>query len=224
MHTTAESALIIRFIEIEDINAVAAIHQASFHDRALTQLGPGSIKRYYYWLLTGFSDIFPLCVVDQKNNMLGYCFSGIYAGSFSGFLKAYKWYLMAVLITKPWLIFNSIVADRISLSIRTLLKILKKQTKKKEETTKNNKKQQESIKTTSLGILSIAVNPNYQRQGVGELLMREVECLALANGYSELHLSVEPENIPATKFYEKLGWYKIPSDSDWNGQMAKNLI
>lgn len=217
------SEFFIRVIQKEDLDAIAHIHKASFHDRALSQLGFGAIKRYYKWLLTGFSEIYPLCAVNLQGKLAGYCFAGQYAGSFSGFLSANKWYLVGTVFLQPWLIFNPIVLDQIKVSVRTLKKMIIRQMKHKNKLGTKKITEGKSKTATSLGILSIAVSPAFQRQGVGELLMQEVEKFAYINCYTELHLSVRPENLPAVKFYEKLGWQKSPLDGNWDGKMFKKL-
>lgn len=73
------------------------------------------------------------------------------------------------------------------------------------------------------GILSIAVDPAYQRRGVAEAMMRFVENMLEEKGISSLHLSVHKDNFPAVRFYEKLGWEKIPPGEEWDGKMMKSL-
>jgi ribosomal protein S18 acetylase RimI-like enzyme len=53
--------------------------------------------------------------------------------------------------------------------------------------------------------------------------MCEVEKFANSKGYSRLHLSVHPENLPAVKFYEKLGWERSSPIGDWDGKMHKTI-
>lgn len=214
----------IRSIQSKDLDEIAKIHKASFHDRALTQLGIGVIKRYYAWLLTGFSEIFPLCAVDCQGMVAGFCFAGIYAGSFSGFLQNNRWYLIGSVLLRPWLIFNSLVMDQIKISIKTLYKMIKRKLRNKRKNNREKHKGENFRKTASLGVLSIAVNPSFQSQGVGGLLMKEVETQAHAGGYTELHLSVHPDNVSAIKFYEKLGWQRDHSSENWDGKMFKKLI
>ena len=211
----------IRSIEIEDLDAVVRIHRASFDDRALTQLGNVAVRRYYHWLLTGFAEIYPICAETKMGELAGFCFSGVYAGSFSGFLRKNKWYLVGNMLLRPWLVLNPLIRDQSKLALsnlRTLFKYLKK--------IKFNDYQDPEGKLkmgSSFGILSIAVDPAHQRRGIAGLLMSEVEKYASENGYSQLYLSVHPENLPAVKFYEKMGWQRALADGKWGGKMFKNL-
>lgn len=79
------------------------------------------------------------------------------------------------------------------------------------------------VPTRPFGVLSIAIAPAFQRQGVGELLMAEVELRAKLNGYKSMILTVHPENIKAVNFYQKIGWVKRESSTGWNGRMIKNI-
>ena len=211
----------IRSIRVEDLDAIARIHRASFDDRALTQLGSGAIRRYYHWLLTGFSEVHPICAESVEGELAGFCFAGVYAGSFSGFLRKNKWYLALNILLRPWLLFNPLIREQAAFAIRTMKRLLKHRDIKAVE---NHKKQSEKIKMGSnFGILSIAVDPSYQRCRVGAILQKDVERYALEQGYDQIRLTVLPENTPAVKFYEKMGWEKTLRDGKWEGGMIKRL-
>ena len=54
-------------------------------------------------------------------------------------------------------------------------------------------------------ILGVFVHPEFQHQGYGKTIMKELEKKAIFNGVSEVVLSV---SLPSRRFYESLG-YKI---------------
>ena len=209
----------IRNVEMSDLDQIAEIHRASFADRALSQLGRAAIKRYYQWLITGFPNNYHLCASLDDGQISGFCFAGVYAGSFSGFLKQNRGFLMGNVLIRPWLIFNPIVREQSTLAIKTLLKQFKNINKIRPSN--QNKKEKVGKSRKSFGILAIAVNPSFQQQGVGQILMATTETKALAEGYKQMHLSVHPDNIPAIRFYEKLGWQKNPPGENWSGKMTK---
>ena len=213
----------IREIQLNDIDEVSRIHQASFHDRALSLLGLGAVRRYYLWLLTGFTEIYPICVETKDGTLAGFCFDGIYAGSFNGFLRKNAWYLIGSMLLRPWLLHNPIVRDQTKLAISTLKRTIRTRLRKFGRTTARPRPRIGSNPSSSLGVLSIAVDPAFQRQGIGQLLMHEVERIALENKYIQLHLSVHPENISAVNFYLELGWQKALLNETWNGKMFKRL-
>ena len=211
----------IRKIEVQDLDGVVSIHRASFDDRALTQLGAGAVRRYYHWLLTGFVEVHPICAVSAEGELAGFCFSGVYAGSFSGFLRKNKWYLAGNMLLKPWLLFNPLIREQAKSALSTLKRLVKH---RKGINVGRQKEGSKKIKKgSSFGILSIAVDPAFQRCGVGAILENEVERYALEQGYEQIGLTVLPENTPAVKFYEKMGWEKTLTEDSWEGKMVKRL-
>lgn len=52
----------------------------------------------------------------------------------------------------------------------------------------------------------VAIMPEYQRQGLGRILMSEVERLSASRGLSRLEVYAAPDAVP---FYEKLGWVMV---------------
>ncbi|MBP2000899.1 ribosomal protein S18 acetylase RimI-like enzyme [Paenibacillus shirakamiensis] len=53
---------------------------------------------------------------------------------------------------------------------------------------------------------SLVVNESYRGQGIGGELLRAVEELAILEGYHQLSLNVETDNIPAQRLYYKMGF------------------
>lgn len=73
-------------------------------------------------------------------------------------------------------------------------------------------------------ILSLATNPDNKSKGVGSRLTNE-----LIKKFQTLHLdivrlTVHPENIPANKLYEKLGFSKKELDHNYYGDQSPRLI
>lgn len=59
---------------------------------------------------------------------------------------------------------------------------------------------------TGLNILGLAVNSNFQRQGIGKKLMSAIEDYALKNNISYIRLNSNVRRIDAHKFYESIGY------------------
>ena len=149
--------------------------------------------------------------------MAGFCFGGIFRGAMSGFLQKNRTYLALRVLTHPWLAFNPLFRDRLVTGLKVLRRFSKPQSSPAQAV------QASKPKKRSFGILSIAVNPNFQGQGVGKLLMLESEKIARADGFEEMNLSVSTENHQAIGFYEGLGWQKVARDGSWHGEMVKPL-
>ena len=59
---------------------------------------------------------------------------------------------------------------------------------------------------TGLNILGLAVNSNFQGQGIGKKLMSAIEDYALKNNISYVRLNSNVRRIDAHKFYESIGY------------------
>jgi ribosomal protein S18 acetylase RimI-like enzyme len=68
------------------------------------------------------------------------------------------------------------------------------------------------------GVVALTVLEAYRRKGIGEALMRALLRGAASSGLSEVWLSVRPDNTPAVRLYEKLGF--VPDASRPWGQWA----
>ncbi len=68
-------------------------------------------------------------------------------------------------------------------------------------------------------IYHLAVDPSYRGQGVGGLLMNEVEARLRVKGCIRCYLFVTPDNTEAMRYYEKRGWLLMK-----NAAYSKDLI
>ena len=59
---------------------------------------------------------------------------------------------------------------------------------------------------TGLNILGLAVDSNFQGQGIGKKLMSSIEDYALENNISFIRLNSNVRRIDAHKFYESIGY------------------
>jgi ribosomal-protein-alanine N-acetyltransferase len=66
-------------------------------------------------------------------------------------------------------------------------------------------------------ILTVAVLPDYRRQGIAKEFMRQIEAYALERKASAMMLEVEISNESAIKLYESLGYMKISVRMDYYG-------
>jgi ribosomal-protein-alanine N-acetyltransferase len=66
-------------------------------------------------------------------------------------------------------------------------------------------------------ILTVAVLPEYRRQGIAQEFMRQIESWAKDRGASAMMLEVEHTNHSAIELYKKLGYMKISVRMDYYG-------
>jgi ribosomal protein S18 acetylase RimI-like enzyme len=198
-----------------DLEAIADAHMAAFPDSALAILGVEAVKRYYAWQFAGNHTLYALgATIDDQ--LVGFCFGGVFRGALSGFLRANRGFLVRRLFFRPWLLLNARVRDRFVFSLaRTLSARLRRP---------HASKPVEFLPPQRFGILSIATHPAVQGRGVGRCLLEEMERIAKAEGYWIMSLTVHPSNAQAIGFYEHLGWTKITNtDGEWAGLMLKTL-
>ena len=203
----------LRRLEVEDLGGVTRVHMAAFPKSALTLLGPEAVRRYYQWQLQGPHDV-TASGAFMGNQLIGFSFSGVFCGATGGFLKQNRKFLAVRLLTHPWLVANPLIRERMNFSAR----VLRRKNGRGDQTTSRAKE-----KIRSFGILAIAVDPQVQSSGIGGLLMATAEQVAITQGFTQMHLTVNPNNNQAIKFYEKLSWEKTLTQGEWTGSMKKAL-
>ena len=142
-------------------------------------------------------------VVDDKNNIVGYCggfvprFYG--DGSSTGMLQhAFKQAMVGVIL-KPWLLFHKELLPLYPLIVRNIRKKIFS-TKPKPTT-----QQLQNYKIRA-GLVVIGVLPEFRGTNVISLLMNEFEVKAVELKIFETALSVKKDNYRAIKAYNKFGW------------------
>ncbi|MHC5732249.1 MAG: GNAT family N-acetyltransferase, partial [Nostoc sp.] len=55
-------------------------------------------------------------------------------------------------------------------------------------------------------LYTVAVSPQYQRQGIGSKLVRHAESVLIAMGCLKINLQVRISNAEVVEFYRKLGY------------------
>lgn len=201
--------LSIRELRHSDVPHVASLHDAAFPRSALTRLGTEAVRRYYQWLLEGPHQATTLAAID-KDELVGFVFGGVFNGAMTGFLQRNRGFLLARVLTHPWLLTTPLFRERIALAGRLL-----------------SRRRVSSVAPArrAFGILAIAVHPAAQRSGVGKLLMTRSEELARSRGFDRMQLTVAKANQQAVAFYLGRGWDKVRDGSGlWTGAMSKKLV
>lgn len=205
----------IRALILEDLPALGLIHQQAFPKSALTHLGPEATRRYYDWLLMGPHPNAYCVGLEIGTNLIGFCFGGSFNRATGGFLKKNRYFLVGRVLTHPWLIFNPLFRERLTLGM-TILRRLRR-------TQSTQPVAWSELAKPSFGILAIATHPAWQGQGVGKQLMMAAEIQAREKGFRQMHLTVHTSNQKAIQFYEGLNWHKDDESGSWRGRMIKEL-
>ena len=202
----------LRAITASDCQVVAGIHTRAFPGSSLTRLGLEAVRRYYVAQLDGSNECLALGAF-QDDLMVGYIFAGVFHGVLTGFLHKNQVFLAGRVLTHPWLALDPMFRDAIKLALRKF--------KPKKSVTSG--RDVSKGKMPAFVVLAIAVDPQLQKRGIGQLLMDYTEDEALQRGFMKMSLTVNPENIRAVQFYEKNGWQNSQNNFGKNIEMTKQL-
>ncbi|MGO8930984.1 MAG: N-acetyltransferase family protein [Limisphaerales bacterium] len=195
----------------EDLKAVAEVHLRAFPESALSWLGLEAVRRYYEWQLSGPHD-HEFVGVRHDRKLVGYAVAGVSRGAMSGFVRRNRGFLACRVLMQPWLICTSRFRGRLRLGLRSL-----------SSGRPSPPPARAPSAARSFGVLAIAIAPAAQGQGLGKLLMNQLEKVAVERGYNRMHLTVGADNAGAIAFYERLGWTKMMNGGHWGGGMVKGL-
>ncbi len=208
--------ILLKKLEAADLKQVARVHISSFPDSALTKLGEEIVRRYYLWQLNASHKKVWAIGAFSGNQCVGFSFGGVFNHSVSGFVYRNKTHLAKEVLLHPKLLSNPFFLKRIHLGFKMIRHFARKQ-----KALPENKLKQ--IKPASFGILAIGVAPDFQKLGIGRLLLLDAEKEAIKCGFEQMDLSVHPTNVKAVRFYEKLGWQKVAPNDLWTGVMIKKI-
>lgn len=202
----------ISALTLSDLPAVSDVHLRAFSKSVLTRLGKEAVRRYYEWQLLGPHDRYAVAArVDAK--IVGFNFAGVSRGAIAGFLQKNRNWLAMRMLMRPWLIANPMVRTRLKTGLGSL-GIRRNAGRIRSAIPRPNR---------SFGILSIAVDPEFQGRGIAQILMEDAEREARDSGFKYMFLTVATENLRAIRFYEKMGWARVPQDGEFHGYMDKWL-
>jgi ribosomal protein S18 acetylase RimI-like enzyme len=204
----------LRTLSREDLPAVAAVHRAAFPRMVVSRIGAEAVRRYYESLLSGPYETAGLGAFEE-GRLAGFCFVGVRHWSEGVFVREHAAFIVWRLLASPRLWVDPVVLRRLEPGLRLLFT----RPPRMRETEAGNCE----TEPPSYGIQLIAVEPGWQGAGVGRRLMEAGEAHARRRGSARIELSVEPSNVRAVGFYERLGWRKLAAGGEWNGLMEKSL-
>ncbi len=185
----------------------------AFLESAFTKVGKETVRRYYMWQFEGPHELIALGAYSN-GKLVGYLIGGRFRGALIGFLQKNWRFLILQIIIRPWLLQTKDLRERIVTGGKYFFSNRRKRV--------TNGGKERAISRKLVGILAIAIEPDYLRQGIGKKLVSEFEGLAIENDYHEIILSVKKENHSAIMFYKKLGW-SINDTKDISYTMIKIL-
>ncbi|MDD3472002.1 MAG: GNAT family N-acetyltransferase, partial [Syntrophaceae bacterium] len=172
------------------------------------------LARWYEWHMEPPNECYAFGAFDEES-MRGFCLAGVFLNSEVYFFRENILFVLWELITHPLLILNKKTLERLKNIVLAFYEKLSSRTRKVQKSARP--------RSEKFGILSIAVDPVYQKLGIGRSLVNRVEELAVEKGIKKINISVHPTNVLAVRFYEKNGWQRVCYDSSkpWQGYMIK---
>lgn len=207
---------LLKSVHPTNMKEIAGIHCSAFPKSVWTKLGKDIVEKFYLSHLHSSHPVVHATGAFHEGNCVGFCFSGIYYLRVSGFISNNRNSLAMRLAIKPWLLFDPLFFGKLKRGIHIL-----KRFSSKEKSPANQKIISHKVK--SFGVLVIAVLPNYQRFGIGKLLIKDAEEKALKSGFGQMNLKVNTDNYKGISFYENLSWEKVFVNQSWDGLMIKKL-
>ncbi|MGZ3553627.1 MAG: GNAT family N-acetyltransferase [Vulcanimicrobiaceae bacterium] len=209
--------VLLRSLDVSDLDAIVATHSAAFPKSAMTKLGREAVRRYYAWQFEGPHENYPFGVLVD-GTLAGFCFGGIFPSAISGFLQRNRVFLTWRVVTHPWLLANPLFRGRLESGLAML-----KSLGRGASPTPAPPPPAPGEPKRPFDILSIAVDPRFQRMGLGKIMMAEAQAIALRNGFHVMTLFVNRDNEQAIRFYEAIGWERALMKGVWRGNMVKWL-
>lgn len=189
--------------------SLARCHQAAFPRALSSALGRSYLKNMLSWYLST-DKAFLFHIEKEPGLCAGYCGGIIVDGTLpTGSASAMAQYSFKAAIRafalRPWLLFHPEVRAKWPLLWKNLLMKLGLRTRVHfspgQKTTLS--------RDPHIGLVVIGVDPAYQSQGYGSLLLQEFERRAVEDyGIRKLKLTVKADNAQAICAYERNGWQR----------------
>lgn len=202
----------LRCLTAEDCLPVARLHAGAFPESSLTRLGIEATRRYYAQQMAAANDCFALGAF-RDGALVGFIYAGVFHGVLNEFIRKNRLFLAGRVLLRPWLLLDPLFRDAVRLAVRKL-------TRKKPAFAPTP---QTPPPDQPFVILSVAVEPNSQRAGVGQSLMDAAEQAAQRGGFRRMALTVHRDNSKAISFYEKNGWKITQEASSRSVEMVKEF-
>jgi ribosomal protein S18 acetylase RimI-like enzyme len=188
-----------RTMNHHDLDAVASIHKLAYPQNHFSSRFSHDMLIGFYMTLMGMNPAsFVAC--SEEGDVAGFVIGGTNTNkAVSMFIRANRFKLLRVLMMNP-----SFILSRVINYFKMFF---------------NNMKHCSAV---PVRLLSIAVNPELDLQGVGKALLIEFETSLIKNRISQYGLSVEKKNLRAIRFYQRNG-FTTEKETENGLYLIKNL-
>lgn len=195
--------------KLRELSRIADCHRAAFPNSLASALGHRYTMSMLSWYLST-DKTFLFHIDDEQGRCAGYCGGMISDGSLgtgsaSGMAQHTFRAAIWAFATHPWVLFHPEVRAKWPVLWKNIL--MKLGLRKRVHFSPQQKERM--ARDPHAGLVVIGVDPAYQGQGYGSLLLREFERRAVEEyGVRKLQLSVRADNHQAIRAYERNGWVR----------------
>lgn len=195
-----------KYAQIGDLGLIADCHMAAFPKSFFSRLGKDVSLSTLSWYLDSKEKF--LIWIEHEGTCVGYLGAMLSDGtqphgSTSGMIQHSFYTIVKSLIKRPWLFFHPDLLSRYRLILKN---IWNKAFGSKPMSSFANRN---ASKQRRMGLVVIGVNPNYQKMGLGSILLKEFEAISVSFNVSVMSLTVSANNTHAIKSYERNGWRAV---------------
>lgn len=200
----------VRPYDERDLPAIAELHARAFPASILARLGPEAVERYLGSQLA-LAEVEAL-VVGPEGHPVAALVGGRFGRGTSRFVRANAAFLATRVARHPAALVQPGASVAMGVGLRSLLG-------------RRGPERPDRVPEGSYGVLLLAVDPDRQRQGLGRALVDAAATSARQRGCRSLHLTVNPADEAAQRFYLGLGWVRLdpPGDTPRGWLMGKDL-
>lgn len=199
--------------ELSELKIIAKCRIAAFPDSLSSKLGITYVTKMLSMYLINRNFII---YIEENNECVGFITALVpeneHSCSTRGNIDFTFNDLMKGLIMKPWLLFHPIIVKE----YRVGIEMIKKKFSSKKRNDYNEKLFVSKVPSEilfSVGLIDIAVNPKFQKQGYSNILLEAFEKHCIFIKMHKMHLSVKHDNISAINSYKKNGWILYSSET-----------
>ena len=188
-----------------DLKDISRCHIAAFPTSLSSKMGLAYCIKMLDWYLS--TDNKFLFHIKESKSIVGYCGGfvrkGELHGSSTGMTQHASRAGIKALLLRPWLLAHPKFQKNYKFIWRNLVLLFKKHPK-----ALIGSSNIEATKELSAGLVVIGVDPKFQANGYGSLLLKEFEKKAKEMNCLRMNLTVESSNASAIRAYERNGWIK----------------
>tara|TARA_Y100000590_G_C15552472_1_gene951469 strand:- start:46 stop:678 length:633 start_codon:yes stop_codon:yes gene_type:complete len=185
----------INYMSDKDIQKITECYIRSFSGSITAKLGDKFASKVMEWYITDHNCF--MFYIEEDGKCIGFCGGKIGVGSSSAMLQYAFRSAFFSLFLRPWLICDPLIISK----SKFILSNIKNKLFNSKATNKSD-----SEYNSSIGLITIGVDPSGRGKGIADLLMNEFDNKVLSLGYFRAHLSVNKNNLPAIRLYQRNGW------------------